>query len=979
MSQKTVFISYRRDTIGRLLARNLKEALTHIGYDVFLDMDCIDAGKWAAQILTQIPRRSHFLLLLTPKALDECVDPDDWLRREFEIAVQSNKNIVPIREESVNLEEMRDKSCDPMKAVFAYQAATVSTATSSQDIDALVRRFLSRHNEDFQQETEITGTHTHHDLNFPGWHANSLPDEIQRRIRYYLDCIQRADFVTAYRQFFVRPGDEAQTLNYLLDFKYNLCQDHWDYISRLFPAGLQNDPPQLSIDQRAKVFNALARAYKNTGRLDEAIKTFQRQLNAEPARGETGVKTLTNFINALRLAGRLEEATARVREALELSQQESPTSKGYSLYWSGIVSAARGDILTAELFLRQAEEIFAEFAEVDKFRGLGRTLAHLAQLEIWGGNAQLAEKLARQSYEFAQRHGESRELIFTHRLIGVAAMLSGNATIGEKHLKEAQAKASDAAYFEEQLEADIGLAELDRRQGRPTSANQRLADVVDRARDGRYILSLVDALNGLAQLYRDDGQHETARKFALEAFKESRPGARSYAYKRGLMNATDHLLALGEKIPGLIDEQERPPTISDEQLGFCDKQRLETAKLRCEFAAKMRIITGPYRYAPSKFAKLLKEDWQGVRKIVEGENVQLAPQFVEIHLGEPCNLACVYCRGQLRAPLEPRAVFLPLTTVQHLLYEIHGLNPDVFIRFSGMIGDPLVHPKIIEVLTMASQRTGLKWGLTTNGIGMTGKVQAMLLNAEYVHVSLDAGSDETYNEIKGRKGAFDLVLKNIRELVAVRNALQRPRKPTQIIVSYLLQTANINELLAICSQLKGLGVDCVEVKMQHYDQRRTMSVDDVNSAYRAVDEVRKLDDSRFRVVVVQTKSEALDKVLADTERSSRPVTFPKCYVNALGLNATIDPSGNLRTCCHYYQGMLDKDEPNGQGTVEPDGFEGVWKGDLRSRILRRDPNQFCVNCSPSDEFVNKFVHFLAENRRNEKLFKWIEQEIRTYS
>src|SRR6266446_8124900 len=66
MGAKTVFISYRRDSTGKLFARLLAEELTRHGYDVFLDVDSLDAGKWEEQILTQVPVRSHFLLLLTP-------------------------------------------------------------------------------------------------------------------------------------------------------------------------------------------------------------------------------------------------------------------------------------------------------------------------------------------------------------------------------------------------------------------------------------------------------------------------------------------------------------------------------------------------------------------------------------------------------------------------------------------------------------------------------------------------------------------------------------------------------------------------------------------------------------------------------------------------------------------------------------------------------------------------------------------------
>ncbi len=107
MSEKTVFISYRRDATGNAFARLIKQELKHHGYDVFLDVDCIDAGKWAKQILTEVPKRAHFLLLLTPGALDRCADETDWVRRELLLARERGRNIVPVREESVDPAAMR--------------------------------------------------------------------------------------------------------------------------------------------------------------------------------------------------------------------------------------------------------------------------------------------------------------------------------------------------------------------------------------------------------------------------------------------------------------------------------------------------------------------------------------------------------------------------------------------------------------------------------------------------------------------------------------------------------------------------------------------------------------------------------------------------------------------------------------------------------------------------------------------------------
>jgi len=46
--------------------------------------------------LENIKARAHFLVLLTPTALERCGDPKDWMRREIEAALDSQRNIVPL-------------------------------------------------------------------------------------------------------------------------------------------------------------------------------------------------------------------------------------------------------------------------------------------------------------------------------------------------------------------------------------------------------------------------------------------------------------------------------------------------------------------------------------------------------------------------------------------------------------------------------------------------------------------------------------------------------------------------------------------------------------------------------------------------------------------------------------------------------------------------------------------------------------------
>ena len=92
--EKTVFISYRRTDVYTALA--VYENLKNQGYDVFFDYRSISSGDFEQLITSNIRARAHFILMLTPTALDRCNEPGDWLRREIELAIDEQRNIVPL-------------------------------------------------------------------------------------------------------------------------------------------------------------------------------------------------------------------------------------------------------------------------------------------------------------------------------------------------------------------------------------------------------------------------------------------------------------------------------------------------------------------------------------------------------------------------------------------------------------------------------------------------------------------------------------------------------------------------------------------------------------------------------------------------------------------------------------------------------------------------------------------------------------------
>lgn len=100
--EKTVFISYRRTNFPWALA--IFQNLTQYGYDVFFDYSGIASGAFDRVILENIRARAHFLVVLTPSALERCGDPADWLRREIEAALDGQHNVVPLRLEGFDFD-----------------------------------------------------------------------------------------------------------------------------------------------------------------------------------------------------------------------------------------------------------------------------------------------------------------------------------------------------------------------------------------------------------------------------------------------------------------------------------------------------------------------------------------------------------------------------------------------------------------------------------------------------------------------------------------------------------------------------------------------------------------------------------------------------------------------------------------------------------------------------------------------------------
>lgn len=146
MSEKTVFISYRRDSIGSAFAGRIQCALKKEGYDVFVDVNSLGSGNYEEKINRAIPKKSHFLLIVTPNSLDDCSYEDDWIKKELILAYQTGRNIVPIYEESIDENKvLKNVDEDVTEIINRLNYIRIRHNGFDQDIQSLTNMFIADH------------------------------------------------------------------------------------------------------------------------------------------------------------------------------------------------------------------------------------------------------------------------------------------------------------------------------------------------------------------------------------------------------------------------------------------------------------------------------------------------------------------------------------------------------------------------------------------------------------------------------------------------------------------------------------------------------------------------------------------------------------------------------------------------------------------------------------------------------------------
>jgi MoaA/NifB/PqqE/SkfB family radical SAM enzyme len=191
------------------------------------------------------------------------------------------------------------------------------------------------------------------------------------------------------------------------------------------------------------------------------------------------------------------------------------------------------------------------------------------------------------------------------------------------------------------------------------------------------------------------------------------------------------------------------------------------------------------------------------------------PSQVIVDATEVCNLACIHCpHPEFKKSEHYDARYLDVDMHHKMVDEVmqYGQGRTQYIRYTSN-GEPLVHPRIYDMLDYAVKNSGVYVALTTNGTILNERrIEKLFASGLHVvDVSIDALVPETYTRIRVN-GDLNVTRQNVLRLLEMKRGMGAE---TRIVVSFVEQPGNAGEVLGFEKYWKEQGADFVVIRRLH--------------------------------------------------------------------------------------------------------------------------------------------------------------------
>jgi len=324
------------------------------------------------------------------------------------------------------------------------------------------------------------------------------------------------------------------------------------------------------------------------------------------------------------------------------------------------------------------------------------------------------------------------------------------------------------------------------------------------------------------------------------------------------------------------------------------------------------------------------------------------PEFFQLGLTTQCNLSCKMCPAHSASSkwIGQGLRFNP-QLLERAYEALRYCGDNIKRVFLNDFGEPFLYTDIFDVIQEVHRICPrAKLSLTTNGTLFSEHIINRILqsNLSEIAVSLDAGSEKTFQEI--RKGAdYHKVTKGIQQYVETR---RRSGKKSPIIhTNFVLMRSNIQELPEYVRLATSLGVDHI----QTVNPFGIFEGDFRERLYKMPGDNCSPHVEKYTDILKEAQGIAKNAGISFSLPPFYPST-PGTDCRARGRTRVyLSPSGNIYPCCIMAaKGPEENSNALVLGNIMQKSLHEIWNSDPRAQyreaFFKGDPPiEYCLRCS----------------------------------
>lgn len=280
------------------------------------------------------------------------------------------------------------------------------------------------------------------------------------------------------------------------------------------------------------------------------------------------------------------------------------------------------------------------------------------------------------------------------------------------------------------------------------------------------------------------------------------------------------------------------------------------------------------------------------------------PRMVLFSLSSRCNASCEYCiykkENKNGKVMEEGKAF-------DIINELANYGVKAIDLCGG--GEPLTTP-YIDKLFFHINKIGLKFGVISNGINLTGDVMKNIIqHGTYVRVSYDSADKEIYKKCKGVDKA-EQVFNNLVEACKYRE-LTQSRCEIAVKIGLSEDNYDLGDLIKTVVALKKLPLNRISLRLLRKTDKEVKGIDTLIN----IQNTLKLWDIQY---TPENLSISFEKTAINK----------KCWMNPI--HSVITDSGEVYLCCYY----VGREKLHSIGNINKNTFAEIWESKTHKDKLK---------------------------------------------